>query len=110
MDESIVQRRRTPRFAFEAIQRIAPVTDNKKPDPGDFFPVRCRDISRGGFSFYLNERPDFTELMALVSDNHKCIYLMAQVVYVRELENHDKGRFLVGCRFLSRLNSSSRLG
>jgi hypothetical protein len=48
--------------------------------------------------------------MALVSDNHKCIYLMAQVVYVRELENHDKGRFLVGCRFLSRMNSSAGLG
>ncbi|MBC7353215.1 MAG: PilZ domain-containing protein [Thermogutta sp.] len=77
----------------------------QKTGSAGFLSGRCRDISRGGFSFYLDERPDFTELMALVSDNHKSIYLTAQVVYVHELENHEKGRFLVGCRFLGRAGS-----
>lgn len=105
MDKSIVQRRRMPRFAFDSIQRVAPLSNGKKPNPGDFIPVRCRDISRGGFSFYLDERPDFTQIVVLVCDNQKCIYLTAQVVYVHELDNQEKGRFLVGCRFLGRAHS-----
>ena len=93
------------RLRFDSIQRVAPLSNGKKPNPGDFIPVRCRDISRGGFSFYLDERPDFTQIVVLVCDNQKCIYLTAQVVYVHELDNQEKGRFLVGCRFLGRAHS-----
>lgn len=102
MSETTIQRRRSPRYAFQTIQRIAPVTPDRKPESRDFVPVRCHDISRGGFSFYYDEKPAFRQLVALVTAGQKCLYLTAEVVHIQKVAGPNGDQYLVGCRFTGR--------
>ena len=99
----------------------------KSRNPGEmppsvtFFPVRCRDLSCGGVSFFLPARPSFQRLVVLLGDRSNGFYMEATVRHVstaielpKEKSAWDSnGRqydlelgakpFQVGCQFLKRL-------
>lgn len=104
---SRVQRRRSPRYSFEAVEWVAPVKDGKFPGLGDFLPIRCRDISKSGFSFWLDTPPDFEELIVRIQKGTSAVFVGAEVIHVTRHAAGATQEFLVGCRFTKRLSGDS---
>jgi hypothetical protein len=122
------ERRGGDRRAFFADHRIAPVEGDELPDESAFVRVRCHDLTRSGFSFYLPRRPDFTSLVAALGEPPEVIYIRARVMHCATVVVHPLGlvehvqgqpgsvnhetptgepvlpMVLVGCRFTHRLN------
>lgn len=120
-------RRDFARQAFSADHRIAPSRGGQFPEPSAFFQVRCNDLTRNGFSFFLPSRPDFTGLVAAFGAPPNEIFVEAQVVRCQDVVVHPLGlvepadsrrqrvpsrgvasegavpMVLVGCRFTRRL-------
>lgn len=115
--------RRAPRYQFDVLQWIAPYDGNGLPDKSDFSPVRCRDISKTGFSFIVPERLDFPILVVSLGEPPNQMHMVAEVMYchkvrflggrhiemVDEEDDYDDENvpgnraFLVGCRFKDRV-------
>ncbi len=102
--DQLRQRRRTPRYAFPAVHWIAPIKGDERPTPADFIPVRCRDISRSGFSFWLEEPPDFRELVARIQHGTEILYVKAEVIHVTRPADGSTPGVVVGCRFEERIS------
>lgn len=99
-------RRGGARKGFETTQWLAPFTPGKAIRRESFREVRCRDISLGGFSFVLEEVPDFTEVIVALGSPPNVTYVRAKVVHVGKGTPHP-GSFLVGCRFAERLTKAA---
>lgn len=96
-------RRNKPRYEFTAIQYIAPISDEELSAPPKFQPVRCRDISQDGFSFWVDAIPTYKKLIVMLRSATDGIQVYAEIVHVQVCCHLDRPRFLVGCRFLKRL-------
>jgi len=120
-------RRQGSRQPFFADHRIAPDRGSGFPDDSQFARVRCFDLTRAGFSFFLPSRPDFKKLVAAFGDPPGVIYVGAEVLHCERVLVHSFGVFerlegasgeadhqgpagqpamqmvLVGCRFTERL-------
>lgn len=99
-----LQRRRSPRFAFEAVQWIAPVKEDNRRGPVNFAPVRCHDISKSGFSFWTDAPPDFEEIIVRLQKSTDTIFVKAAIVHVTPHADVEGRKFLVGCRFKERIS------
>lgn len=113
------ERRRQRREPFPTVQRIAPRREQRTPDESDFIEVVCHDLTRGGFSFFLPDKPDFDLLVAAFSGAAGVIYAGAEVVRYegvltnasglvrrvasRPIDRDAKPMVLVRCRFTERL-------
>lgn len=97
-----MQRRRLPRYSYEAVQWIAAVKDDLSP--GRFMPVRCHDISKSGFSFWSDVPPDFEELIVRIQTGTGAVFVRAEVVHVIPHTDTGHENFLVGCRFKERMS------
>lgn len=95
--------RSSPRREFRYFQLIAPLVGKRLPARKDFFAVEFRDISAGGISFYLDQRPDFEYLVVVLGRAPEENYFAAQVVRVVNEELDGRQRILVGCRFTGRV-------
>lgn len=128
------ERRGGARRPFWGVQRIAPRRGNRFPADAEFVEVRCYDLTRAGFSFFLPIRPDFDKLVAAFGTPPELLYVAAEVsrcddvlVYPRgEVEHlHDRAdeaagqnartakarpMILVFCRFIERLARSAGQG
>jgi len=98
------ERRRSPRRGYEYRQRIAPSYNGALPSSKDFLEVECQDISAGGFSFYMDEKPDFRDLVAALGKPPHVTHFTATVRRVQEVDRGGRKRFLVGCQFRGRLH------
>ncbi|MEX0866303.1 MAG: GAF domain-containing protein [Pirellulales bacterium] len=98
-----VERRSKLRVPFPRMQEIAPIIDGKLPDQSRFLEVRCHDISAGGFSFFLPNKPDFEELVVALGDGGQRKYFSARVLHVQAAELDGRRMKLVGCEYASRL-------
>ena len=128
------ERRGHPRDTFTSTQRIALLRDDKTPEEKDFFDVRCNDLTPSGFSFFINEKPDFEQLVIAFEGSSGMIHIHAEVRHSRKVllfadsgrveafdyqagcnEYYDTKRksavreegtpvFLVGCCFTGRFN------
>ena len=98
-----IENRASPRRTFQYRQMIAPVTGNAMPSEQDFFEVDCADISAGGLSFYLSYLPDFEKLIVRLGRPPAMTHFAAQVVRHVEKLNGTQRQYLVGCRFLGRV-------
>lgn len=96
------ERRRRPRLEYAFVQRVGPLIHGRRPHPRRFFQVECKDISTGGFSFYLDELPDFYEMVVALGPQGDETLIQARVAHVREIECDDGVRYLIGCRFVER--------
>ncbi len=92
------ERRATPRYAYQVMQRISPVLGNEFEWKERFRKVVCKDISASGISFYLSSEPYFAQLEIELRGNGTILYVAAEVVgshLVAGLEPYH----LVRCRF-----------
>jgi hypothetical protein len=76
---------------------------DQMPSEEDFFEVECRDLSGGGMSFCLDERPEFERLVIALGRPPLVIYFSACVVHVAPVDQEDGTRYRVGCHFQERV-------
>lgn len=98
------EQRSSPRRPFPYRQRLAPMYDGIKPAKRLFFEVECKDISASGIAFYMNRLPDFDTVVIALGKLPNETYLTARVMRVARTEEQGRIRYLVGCRFLGRIN------
>lgn len=101
------------------------VTQNYEPGqvplPMNFFPVRCRNLSNSGFSFFFPTRPNFQNLVVQLGGQKNSIYMESKVMHVdlvKEIPDQlsawdsdgqehkirlGSNTFEVGCQFLQRI-------
>jgi len=90
------------RIPYSTNHQIAPYRAGTIPPPDQFFPVRCYDISQGGFSFTTDRLPAMPSLVLGMKVRDKTLYLTAQVVNHRETPE-GSGIYVVGCKFTGRI-------
>jgi hypothetical protein len=94
--------RQSKRQAFECVQLLAPFRDGRLPSQAEFRSVLCRDLSSGGFSFLVENRPDFEQvIVALGPVPFK--FFTAAVVNQTRTRTHQRPMIRVGCRFSGRV-------
>ena len=79
------ERREHPRNVFNATQLIAPFHDDRPPESGDYFTVRCNDLTPKGFSFFLEKEPDFKELVVSFQMPSGKVLVHAEVRNIRKV-------------------------
>ncbi|MEI8375059.1 MAG: hypothetical protein WCJ35_19715 [Planctomycetota bacterium] len=121
-DEPEAEQRYESRRAFRLIQRIATGYCWEVPPESAWIDVRCHDLTKGGFSFFLDERPTFERLVAKFRSAEP-IFVAARVHYWRPVlvdgwggiiepntssvgtistGRRTESKFLIGCQFLRR--------
>ena len=95
-------RRNGRRKGYEAMQWLAPYEPGRPIRRESFREVRCRDISLGGFSYLLLEKPDYDEVVVALGSYPNMTYVRAKVVHVAK-DTPTPDTYLVGCRFAERL-------
>ncbi len=90
-EEEPAESRRAGRHPFPARHRIAPCRGPAFPEDGEFFEVRCHDLTRAGFSFYLPARPDFTSLVAAFRGPSGMIYVAAEIAHCGDVILYPSG-------------------
>jgi hypothetical protein len=97
-------RRDNRRRRYSRVQFIAPLGDVRLPVADDFEQILCYDLSPSGFSFLVTEPPSSERLVVALGEG-TYIYVTAAVVHQQLLELQGQSRYLIGCRFISRLNT-----
>jgi hypothetical protein len=100
--EDRLDRRASAREAYPVVQSIAPYDGKHMPRPEAFCPIRCCDLSAGGFSFLLPKPPSFRRLVVALGTPSGILYLDAEVAHC-SLHPRPTGDFVIGCRFLRKL-------
>ena len=98
-----IDRRGQPRRPFPTNQFIAPYLNGKLPTREMFQQVLCHDISSGGFSFLLPQPPAFDSIIVALGMPPNVTYLSGRVVHTSESSPNGQSMYLVGCRFLGRV-------
>jgi len=98
-----LNRRRFPYHCVQNILRWSP-SDSVLPSRSDGVTVRCQDISGQGISFFWPTQPDFEHLIITLGSDHDLLFMAAQVMHFKPIEIDCERTFLVGCRFIRRMN------
>ena len=130
-DVGVQNRRCEERRQFVAAQRIAAWDGSRFPDPEQFVPVQCHDLTRRGFSFLISPEPRFSDLIVEFGVPPQSFYVAARVVRTVPVIRFPSGElrqanrfddpaatigpngeqgvpmYLVGCRFTRRLHRPS---
>jgi hypothetical protein len=93
------------RYSYDAQQFFAPIIADKLPEPSEFRPIWCHDLSRGGVSVVLDEKPKFEHLIITLGTADR-VFVTARIAHQRGIYSEGKLRHLLGCQFTSRLNPS----
>lgn len=91
--------RRRQRWAYSAIQSMAPCDGYTLPAMSELHPVCCEDLSTTGIGLRLPEKPDFDYVVVTLGDLDSQVHVLARVVHSRPVA---KG-YVVGCRFLRKV-------
>ena len=97
-----IEQRASERWAYPAIQLLAPCGPKELPRKSMFAEVRCHDLSQGGISFFMPRPPKFQLAVFGLGKRPNLTYLLAQVVYCKEHVTA-KREYLVGCSFIRRV-------
>jgi PAS domain S-box-containing protein len=97
------EQRRSVRRSYRYRQAIAPMVGGVLPTRREFFEVDCRDLSLGGIAFFLDRPPHFESLVVALGRPPALSYFTAHVVHIAHMEQDGRTRYLVGCRFLARV-------
>ncbi len=101
------QRRKHERFGYPMIQKICVCQGEPVSGSPRFFPVKCKDLSRGGVSFYLDCEPSFSQFIMMISNGDRTEYVAGEVVHVQRLPPDAPEPYLVGCRFVKKVKCRS---
>ncbi|HWB09808.1 MAG TPA: PilZ domain-containing protein [Pirellulales bacterium] len=98
-------RRQSKRMSYPCAAMVANYQCPDVPPKEAFWTVRCRDLSRGGVSFYSPIKPLASSLLISLGSAQTLSCLLAcRVVYCAYVGDHGQPRYLVGCEFMERLN------
>ena len=86
------ERREHNRNPYPTLQSIAPFDGHSRPALSDYMEVRCRDITPGGFSFFLRERPSFSKIIVVFGGGGPAIPLISEIVHVTEIPRDSSAR------------------
>ncbi len=121
-DEPEAEQRYESRRAFRLTQRIATGYCWEVPPESAWIDVHCYDLTKGGFSFFLDEKPTFERLVAKFRSAEP-IFVAARVHHWRPVlvdgwdgiiepntpsvgaistGRQTESKFLIGCQFLRR--------
>jgi hypothetical protein len=103
-DQSLTDKRHSPRRRFSCRQWIAPQFGPDLPHAADFHAVECRDLSVGGIAFYLADPPPFENLIVALGSEPHLKHYRARVMRVQTLQEGGRKRIIVGCRFTERVS------
>lgn len=104
---SAEQRRKHERFNFPVLQKICPCRGDVIPRPARFLTVKCKDLSRGGISFYLDFEPSFDRFILMLCNKDRTDYVLGEVIHLQELPADSPDRYLVGCRLIRKVKSAA---
>jgi len=99
---------RAPRNRYAGTHSLAPLASDELRVTGDYFLVRCFDLSAGGFSFFCDEPPEFGRCVLGMGTRQEPLFMISKVIHCRPVES-DEGDYLVGCKFLERIEGD-RIG
>lgn len=99
------ERRRSKRMPYASLGMVAPYDGLGIPADDSFWPVQCRDLSRGGIAFYSTVKPTCPSLVVCLGSvgDSSCI-IACRVVHCASVGDDSEPNFLVGCEFVERLN------
>ena len=97
------------RYPYDCLQQLAPWDEEgPQPRPDSYVSVRCHDISVSGISFLWSDAPDFTRAILSVGAPEAPIFMVVEVTGYKSVYRHDEVCFLVGCRFVNRLEKVAK--
>ncbi len=102
-EEDDSDRRGKGRNRFAVEQEVGAIVDGRLPRRDDMHKVLCRDLSSGGFSYFSPHVPESDRLLVALSGSSQTLYLSAEVMHCRAIEDGGDQAFLVGCKFIRRL-------
>jgi diguanylate cyclase len=83
----------------ESTQRIAPFADGHFPEPGMFRDIDCEQFSSTGFTYLVNEIPDYDKVLVALGESAACAYTTASVQECRNIGVDDMPLYRINCRF-----------
>jgi hypothetical protein len=99
------ERRQSKRMSYACAAMVANYHPPGIPSKDSFWTVRCRDLSRGGVSFYSPTKPSASTMVVSLGSSHTLSCLLAcRVVYCAYVGDAAQPQYLVGCEFMERLN------
>jgi hypothetical protein len=96
------EKRATARHSFGVEQMVAPMWGEEFPPSESFMTVRCIDISKDGFAFYQQDRPNYQQLVVALGLEPNITYLLARIAHFEMIELCGNLVFRVGCEFTGR--------
>ena len=99
--EDIANRRASVRKAWPSRHRIAVYRRGVRAANLAFRWTRCNDLCDGGFSFCSQSPPDSPDLVLDLSDRDNAGFFLVRVCNMR---HNSDGQYIVGCRFVRRLD------
>lgn len=99
------ERRAAPRHKSQALFAIAPYHPDRPLDQTEFAVVRGRNVSRTGVGLLSETRCDEADIaIVMAAPGIDPIYVHAQVTHCTDIgETDGKSLYLIGCRFVRRL-------
>ncbi len=97
------ERRAGERRNYDSVQLLAPYDANLLPLQEDFRQVQCRDLSPKGFSFLSYRQPE-TDHVVVALGSVPFKFFVAKIMHSSPSESELNQNFLIGCRFVRRLN------
>ena len=101
------ERRASSRWAYPAVQPIAPYGHWGFPKTEMFKYVRCHDLSTGGVSFLLQGLPKFEFAVIGLGPAEQRKFFVIRVIYRREFKPGTND-YLVGCEFVERIRQPAQ--
>jgi hypothetical protein len=93
----------SPRRPYSCRQKVYPIVANQLPSPESLYEVQCGDISCGGISFLLPEKPTFAEWVVALGRPPAVAYFTARTAHVRQIPWQGRMFYKVGCRLIDRV-------
>jgi hypothetical protein len=96
------------RYPYDCLQYLAPWDGEESlPDSDKYTAVRCHDISVTGVSFLWPELPPFSRAIIVVGSSDSPIYMVIEVSQYKSVYMDGDVCYLVGSRFVNRLERST---
>ena len=95
--------RASPRLPYACRQKVYPIVANQLPSPDCLYEVQCSDISCGGISFLLTEKPTFSDWVVALGRPPAVTYFTAKTAHVRQIHWEGRTVYKVGCRLVDRV-------
>jgi hypothetical protein len=92
------------RYRSARMQYVAPYLDGRFPDPSQFEQVRCHDLSLSGFSYLIENRPDYDQVIVALG-TAPLILMSARVTRQAPTMVEGQSCHIVECHFTARIEN-----